>query len=279
MDIPTAKRRQLRFLKGADAMHIMEFLNGLCISELNFVRTYIAASEHYPMKIKCRRHHGLLFTVNGTETYHFSDRTITAPPGSVLYIPRSESYVTTLASDESEVMVVDFELLGDSCRPFLICFTEQNSIKSCFTRIAMEWNRTDCAHIPECKSIFYRIVGLMCGQLRLFLPSDKFDIIAGSVEYLHDHYLDSDFRLEELSRIAGISHRYFELLFRRKYGVTPKEYVLAMKIELAKKLLLQDEILIRDIAIRLGYSDIYHFGKLFTDRTGYTPSEYRKNFH
>jgi len=260
-------------------MQIMEFLNDLCISELNFVRTYIAASEHYPMKIKGRRHHGFLFTVNGTETYHFSDRSITAPPGSVLDIPRGESYATTLSGDESVVVVVDFELFSEGCRPFLISFTEQNSIKSCFTRIETEWRRTDCAHLPECKSIFYRIVGLMCSQLRLFLPSEKFDIIAGAVEYLHAHYLDIDFRLEELSRIAGISHRYFESLFRRKYGITPKEYLLSMKIELAKELLLQDEMLIRDIALRLGYSDIYHFGRLFTARTGYTPSEYRKHFH
>jgi len=173
--------------------------------------------------------------------------------------------------------VLDFEIIGDAPRPFLIKFLDQNTIKSYFTKIETEWNKKYSSFHPECKSLFYRIVSLMSRQLNLFLPSQKSDKISDAVEYLHQNYLKNDFRLEAAAEMSGISYRYFETLFRQKYGSTPKEYVISLKIERAKELLLSEKIRIKDIAVMLGYSDIYHFGKLFTARTGYTPSEYRNS--
>ena len=89
------------------------------------------------------------------------------------------------------------------------------------------------------------------------------------------NYLKKDFRIEELAEITGISFRYFETLFQKEYHVTPKAYILYLKTERAKELLLSEKLLIKDIAVMLGYSDIYHFGKIFKAKTGYTPSEYR----
>lgn len=261
-----------------NVMQIMEFLNNMCVSELNFVQTYIAAYHQYPLKNRSRRHNGLLYTINGTETYHFHDSKIDSPPGSVLYIPKGENYETTLSGEESVVIVLDFEIIGNAPRPFLIKHSDQNTIKSYFTKIETEWNKKYSSCLPECKSLFYRIVGLMSKQLNMFLPSQKSDKISDAVEYLHQNYLKNDFRLESAAEVAGISYRYFETLFRQKYGSTPKEYVISLKIERAKELLLSEKILIKDIAVMLGYSDIYHFGRLFTARTGHTPSEYRNSF-
>ena len=259
-------------------MQIPEFLQNICITEINFVKTYIAASWNYPMHNRGRRHHGLLFTLEGTETYHFKDLTAEAVPTSILYIPKGEEYRTTLADEKSVVAVVDFEISGESPRPFVTCFSEPGSVKTCFSKMETEWNRKDSPYIPECKSLCYKIISLMARQTTMFPPSQKFDRIADAVAYLHQHYLENDFRLENLSVIAGISQRYFETLFHQKYGTTPKEYVISLKMEQAKELLMSEKLLIRDIALMLGYSDIYHFGKIFTKKTGFTPSEYRSHF-
>ena len=260
-------------------MQVIEFLNTMCITEINFVKTYAAAQAFYPMNIKMRRHHGLLLTVSGTETYHFKDTKIEAPPGSVLYIPKGENYEATLCGEESVVIVVDFEILGESLAPFLVQFSDQYSVKNCFEKIETEWKRKDADCLPTCKSLLYKIVGLTSRQLSLFLPSQKFSVISSAVNYLHENYMNADFQLKDLAKMSGVSYRYFETLFRQKFGVTPKEYLISMKIEKAKELLLSHEYLIRDIAIMLGYRDIYHFGKLFTAKTGYTPRDYRNNFH
>lgn len=259
-------------------MQILEFLQNVCVTEINFVKTYIATTNIYPIHNRGRRHHGLMFTIEDTETYRFRDSIIEAVPGSVLYIPKGEEYRVTLADKKSVMAVVDFELAGPCPRPFLTYFPESSSVKNCFSKIETEWNRKDSPYLPECKSLCYKIIGMMARQTTMYHPSRKFDKIRDAETYLHQHYMENDFRLDSLPVIAGISQRYFETLFQKKYGATPKEYVLSLKIEQAKELLMSEKLLIRDIALMLGYSDIYHFGKIFTKKTGYTPSEYRSSF-
>ena len=259
-------------------MQTSEFLLNLCITEINLVKTYYATTANYPMNNRGRHHHGLLFTIEGTETYHFDDSRIDAVPSSVLYIPKGEKYKTTLDDEKSIVAVVDFEISGISSRPFLIHFDEMGSAKTNFSKMETVWNRKDLPYMLECKSLCYKILGLMARQTAMFCPSEKFDKITGAVAYLHEHYLENDFRLECLPDIVGVSQRYFEILFHEKYGTTPKEYVISLKIDQAKELLMSEKLLIRDIALLLGYSDIYHFGKIFTKKTGFTPSEYRNQF-
>lgn len=259
-------------------MEILEFLNTMCVTRVGMVKTYVAHRQNYPMKIKSRWNHGFIFTISGTEVYHFNGLKLEAVPGSILYIPKGENYITTLKDDESVVIAVDFDLAGENPSPFVTRFSDHNSLNACFTKIEAVWKKKDVTCMPECKSLLYRIIELMARQRSRFLPSEKFSKIAGAVDYLHENYLKNDFRLEDLAQRSGISYRYFETLFRQKYGTTPKEYVLSMKIEKAKELLAEG-LLIRDIAILLGYRDIYHFGKIFTAKTGYTPTEYRSNFH
>jgi two-component system response regulator YesN len=47
-------------------------------------------------------------------------------------------------------------------------------------------------------------------------------------------------------------------------------------MERAKELLLSERLMLKDIALMLGYADAYHFGKIFKTKTGYTPGEYRQ---
>lgn len=252
------------------------WLSDLAVSEICFVNTYRAVQENYPIRKKKRQHHGFLFTVRGTEEYRFGERTVRAVPGSVLYIPKGESYTTTLEGEESEVVVMDFELSGETAgaRPFCVMFPQGGAVGSCFSDAETSWERT-VGYPVLCKSMIYKIASLMILQEARYLESDKEKKISEAVSYLHAHYLQNDFRVEQLYGIADVSPKYFGMLFFRKFGMTPKEYVLFLKIERAKKLLLSEKCSIRDIADQLGYSDIYHFSKIFKEKTGYTPSMYR----
>lgn len=258
-------------------MHNKIFLNHLSLSEISFVHTYIATSDKYPMKNKGRFHHGFLFTISGTETYHFNDYSIEAIPGSVIYIPKGESYKITLKGEKSVVITVDFEIAGQPAQPFKIEFPETTAIKSYFQDIESKWERKRTNYLPECKSYFYKIVSILSKQISPVKQTSKYDTIEASKQYIKENFLKNDFNVETLSEKAQISRRYFEILFQKRYNITPKAYILSLKIERAKELLLSEKLLIKDIALMLGYADIYHFGKIFKEKTGYTPSEYRRN--
>ena len=76
-----------------------------------------------------------------------------------------------------------------------------------------------------------------------------------------------------------MSRKYFTKLFSTYYEVTPKQYLLNCQIDYARKLLLSsgEEYSVSDVAERCGFSNVYYFSKLFKQRVGITPSEYRRN--
>jgi len=59
-------------------------------------------------------------------------------------------------------------------------------------------------------------------------------------------------------------------------GLSPKEYILTNKMNLAKQLLYQTDLSIKEISVEIGYDDQLYFSRIFRKRTGYTPSEYKR---
>lgn len=259
-------------------METIKWLNELCISEVNFVNIHNAPAGVYPMRNRGRRHHGLVYTIKNTETLTFDDRELKLIPSSVVYIPKGAQYNLALDGEYSLDIYIDFELSDESeyHPPFRIKFDEGDSIKTYFQDAEKTWNRNSPDKQASLKSIFYKICAQMIKKRELYLNPDGYSKIADSVTYLHSHYLENEFKVSTLSEMSGISSRYYEHLFYKRFGQTPKEYVLYLKIERAKELLLNEKNLVKNVAEQLGYADIYHFGKIFKQKTGYTPSEYKK---
>lgn len=64
-------------------------------------------------------------------------------------------------------------------------------------------------------------------------------------------------------------------VFKKNYGVTPYEYLLSIKIEAAKSLLLGTQMTVKEIADRLSISDEHYFSTLFYKRVGLRPVDFR----
>ena len=257
-------------------MYYSSILSDLCISEINFVNTYVAKPDDYPMKRSGRHHCGFLYTVEGTETYHFHDKSIPAVPNSLLFIPKNENYTITLRGEQSIVKVIDFELVSKTLpRPFCISFRKNNTLSSFFSDAEKLWLKKKPGYDIECKACFYKIAAQAIKHENNHLNSENYAKIATAVDYIHEHYTEPDFRIEKLIDIAKISSKYFETLFAREFNMPPKEYVTMLKIERAKELLAGEKAKVGNVAFELGYSDIYHFSKIFKNKTGHSPREYK----
>lgn len=86
-----------------------------------------------------------------------------------------------------------------------------------------------------------------------------------------------DIRLRELASIAGLSDFHFVRSFRQSTGSTPHHYLLQVRINRAKSLLLQQHWTILQIALASGFSDASSFSRMFRTHTGASPSEWRRN--
>jgi len=76
----------------------------------------------------------------------------------------------------------------------------------------------------------------------------------------------------ELAARFGISPEYVDALFRRELGMTPTEFLHAERVSKACKMLLEDGLSVKEAASALGYSDEFHFSKMFKRYMGMAPS-------
>lgn len=95
------------------------------------------------------------------------------------------------------------------------------------------------------------------------------------IEYVHNHYAE-DVTLEELASKLYISKNYLNQLFKKVTGETFTNYVIRVRIEKARSLLLEGKYLIYEIAEMVGYDNVPYFSTLFKKYCGVSPSELLK---
>ncbi|MEM8998375.1 MAG: AraC family transcriptional regulator [Acidobacteriota bacterium] len=82
--------------------------------------------------------------------------------------------------------------------------------------------------------------------------------------------------LEEMAAEVGISPYHFARLFKRTIGQPPHQFVMAYRVEHAKKLMADPARALVDVALSCGFSDQAHFSRVFKRLSGMTPTEWRR---
>ncbi|OBG43041.1 AraC family transcriptional regulator, partial [Mycolicibacterium fortuitum] len=94
------------------------------------------------------------------------------------------------------------------------------------------------------------------------------------IEFLEDG-MDSDIHLDALAQLTGMSVQAFIGAFRRAFHTTPYQFLLDLRIDRAKTLLLTTQQTVAEIASSVGFSTPSHFATAFRRRVGISPSIYR----
>ena len=100
-------------------------------------------------------------------------------------------------------------------------------------------------------------------------------IVERSVRYIREN-IHKNFTISEIARYNNISERYLHLIFRSVLAVSPKEYILSLKLKTAAELIDTTDMHINTIAFSLGFDNQYYFSKVFKRYYGESPSLYRK---
>ncbi len=107
------------------------------------------------------------------------------------------------------------------------------------------------------------------------LPEKSGKPINEAIRFIKENY-SGQISLEDAARAANVSSPYLSRIFKDEVGMGFLEYLTAIRIEVAEKLLAESSLAIRDIALKVGYPDEKYFSKLYKKNTGIKPSEYRK---
>lgn len=74
----------------------------------------------------------------------------------------------------------------------------------------------------------------------------------------------------------GLSTSHFRFLFRQATGHPFHKYVVALRLEKAKQMLIEQEIPVSQIATAVGFTGLSHFSRAFTQRFSASPSHIRR---
>lgn len=96
-----------------------------------------------------------------------------------------------------------------------------------------------------------------------------------AVEYIISHCTAYDLSLDLIAQEFQISSAYLCRLIKQETGMSYKEYLTKLRMDEAKKILMDKEVSVVDVCQRIGYSNVSHFIKVFQKYTGMTPAKYR----
>lgn len=134
-------------------------------------------------------------------------------------------------------------------------------------------------HLYGALGKFYEIVSALIDdyqqETRLGLSPNQ-QYVIDAVEILKTEYTDSTLRIDTVAERVKVERTYLYRIFMRYLGVSPKSYLIQLRINQAIELLRNTNDAIGDIAIKVGFSSYVQFAKAFQKARQMTPSAFRK---
>jgi len=113
----------------------------------------------------------------------------------------------------------------------------------------------------------------------MFIPEKNHSdsAILSTQNIMENNFYDK-INIEELAEKASMSTRQFNRRFKSATGESVNGYLQLLRIDSAKKSLINTKLSFEEISLESGYENISYFRRIFKKHTSLTPSEYRKRF-
>ena len=102
------------------------------------------------------------------------------------------------------------------------------------------------------------------------------EVVENVLIYLRENYAQQiDF--SAIAEQQAVSAPYLSRIFKEQVGMTPSKFLADYRMQVAKKLLQDTSLSVKEVATRVGFSDQFHFSKTFKQFTGLSPVQFRKD--
>ena len=99
------------------------------------------------------------------------------------------------------------------------------------------------------------------------------------IEYIKayiEQYSNQKINFSQLAKISGYSYDYFRHIFKQRFGISPQDYLIEVRLENAKRLLKGTKFTCTEIAYNCGFSSGAQMSLLFKRKFGASPLAYKK---
>ena len=219
--------------------------------------------------VKARPYAALSFRVSGTGKFEIGTKRFTTKPGDVLFLPAHISYKVEYSVSES--IVVHFDQCNYS-EVENICLENSSTIHIGFENLLEVWDKK--RSINQAKSIIYYILDKMANNQKTSISDTS---VAAGVRYIDAHFSDSKIDIETVCGVAFISVSSLQRGFAKYFGMSPKQYLIQLRMNRALELLTENKLSVKEISFVCGFTDEKYFSRAFKKRYGCSPSQLKNN--
>lgn len=225
--------------------------------------------------LKCNE---IVFHFSGKSTLYFNNNSYKIVPNTVRFLPKGPNTRYNVHREEhGDCIFIDFNTdkpISDDA--FVIFNQYTHKFAPFFKKIFSVWIAKDEGYYFECISILYKIFSEL--QKNNYIPEKQYLHIKPAINYINEHFLDESINIENLAEICDISYSYFKKIFMKKFNVSPKKYIIQLKLDYACELLKTKIYSVTTISALCGFDDVSFFSRQFKKYMGITPSDFAKKY-
>jgi AraC family transcriptional regulator len=257
----------------------------------------VSYPEHWgPLSIKC--------TLRGTEHYECHNRFYSVNEEHYLILNEGQYYSSYIYSDTAtesftvnfstefrqcvlESFQGDFDEYQNKSFEFIEKLYKHNDLVSPLLIKLYKASVVKKPDMHDITEIYYRLLeNLLLQQINLRKEVRKINAVKYSTQqelyrrlhfakdFIHSCYM-TEVSIDKLASIACLNKAYFLREFKKYFGITPYQYIIAQRLKAAKKMLETTSYSITEICFAVGYHDITSFCKLFKKNFHTTPQQYQ----
>ncbi len=220
--------------------------------------------------------HGLVLNDSfANKDYIFSDGKVLHNEGDELvYLPKGSTYQVKIWEGGS-CYALNFDA-DFSDEPFVMRLRDVESIRKAFHNATKRWEVfSDVREIVAMRSLYDIVIRMIAENDRGYHPSKNSEKLAPALEAIKERFADNSLTVAELASLCGMSEVYFRKLFEAQFNLSPKDYLIRMRMKYAKSLLASGQFTVSKIAELCGYAEPCHFSREFSKFFGVAPSRYQ----
>ena len=259
---------------------VMRVDNQFVITELN--RIIMVGKNEYPDKkisfSKNIEYNELIFHFSGHATVYFDDEILETRKNTIRFLPQGQVKRYDVDRYETGECIVAYFHTDQpvSQTAFVAELPQAEKIGHLFRKMFSTWVGKNNGYYFEAISLLYKIFCEM--QKTNYIPQQHYLRIKPAIQEIHDRFLSEDLSIERLSHMCGVSDSYFQRLFKEKFGVSPKKYLIQLKINHACELLRLDQYTVTQISQLCGFSDVFFFSRQFKAYMGISPTQFVEKY-
>lgn len=208
--------------------------------------------------------------------YKFDDRnSISVSAGDILYLAKGSRYCMKI-KDNYEVKYSNFDFETERAFKSELIKNAAANTGNLFDRLIGCFVLKKKAYQTECVGILNEIyANIIRTKTAPYISEKSREIVDSALDIMAKNFTSPSFRTDSLPEKFGLSEGHFRRIFRSARSVSPKKYIIDMRIDYAKTLIAANEHSLNEIYPQCGFESRSYFDKTFKQHIGMTPASYR----